>query len=91
MTVARDSSTNAATKARRPGLSCFLKAFDAGLDRNRVGNNGVIPGWFSLTESLMASLVTCLLELEVEDMVGAELVRRFRQRERERAEREGGE
>jgi len=38
----------------------------------------------------MASLVTCLLELEVEDMVGAELVRRFRQRELERAKREGG-
>lgn len=37
----------------------------------------------------MASLVNCGLELEVEDMVGAEFVKRFRQRERERAKGEG--
>ncbi|HCL3451294.1 TPA: hypothetical protein N2A62_006140, partial [Pseudomonas aeruginosa] len=82
ITVARDSSISAATEARRPGLADFLKAFEAGLERNRVGNNGLIPDEFSLTDSSMASLVNCGLELEVEDMVGAEFVKRFRQRER---------
>ncbi|EPK7152036.1 hypothetical protein L4V46_000842, partial [Pseudomonas aeruginosa] len=89
ITVARDSSISAATEARRPGLADFLKAFEAGLERNRVGNNGLIPDEFSLTDSSMASLVNCGLELEVEDMVGAEFVKRFRQRERERAKGEG--
>lgn len=89
VTVARDSSALAATEARRPGMADFLKAFEAGLERNRVGNNGFIPDEFSLTDSSMASLVNCGLELEVNDIVGAEFVERFRQRERERAKGEG--
>ncbi|MBJ9976930.1 hypothetical protein IAE35_10635, partial [Pseudomonas sp. S75] len=89
MTVSRDSSASAATEARRSGLADFLKAFEAALDRNRMGNNGLIPDKFSLTDTTMASLVSCGLELEVDEIVGAEFVKRYRQRERERARREG--
>ena len=84
VTVADDSAANAATEARRPGLADFLKAFEAELDRNRVENIGFIPDDFSLTDSSMASLVNCGLELRVEDLIDASFVKRYRQRERER-------
>ncbi|WJN48613.1 hypothetical protein [Pseudomonas asiatica] len=89
ITGVRDSNTSAATEARRLGSADFLKAFEAGLERNRVSNNGLIPNDFSLTDSSMASLVNCGLKLEVDDMVGAEFVKRFRQRERERERAKG--
>lgn len=84
VTVADDSAANAATEARRPGLADFLKAFEAELDRNRVENIGFIPDDFSLTDSSMASLVNCGLELRVEDLIDASFVKRYRQRERDR-------
>ncbi|WP_122550239.1 hypothetical protein [Pseudomonas viridiflava] len=84
VTVARDSSARAATEARRPGLADFLKAFEAGLERNGVGNNGFIPDEFSLADSSVASLVNCGLELEADRLIDATFVKRYRQRERER-------
>lgn len=47
-------------------------------------NIGFIPDDFSLTDSSMASLVNCGLELRVEDLIDASFVKRYRQRERER-------
>ncbi|GLO49618.1 hypothetical protein PPUN110474_10180 [Pseudomonas putida] len=84
VTVADDSAANAATEARRPGLSDFLKAFEAELDMNRVTNIGSIPDDFSLSDSSMASLVNCGLGLGVEELIDASFVKRYRQRERER-------
>lgn len=84
VTVANDSAARAATEARRPGLSDFLKAFEAELDMNRVENIGFIPDDFSLTDSSMASLVNCGLGLDVEDLIDASFVKRYRQRERDR-------
>ncbi|MEO8644679.1 hypothetical protein [Pseudomonas sp.] len=84
VTVADDSAASAATEARRPGLADFLKAFEAELDMNRVKNIGFIPDDFSLTDSSMASLVNCGLELEADDLIDASFVKRYRQREREK-------
>lgn len=84
VTVADDSAANAATEARRPGLADFLKAFEAELDRNRVENIGFIPDDFSLSDSSMASLVNCGLELGVEELIESTFVKRYRQRERDR-------
>ena len=84
VTVADDSAAKAATEARRPGLSDFLKAFEAELDMNSVTNIGFIPDDFSLSDSSMASLVNCGLGLGVEELIDASFVKRYRQRERGR-------
>lgn len=84
VTVANDSAANAATEARRPGLADFLKAFEAALDNNRKSNVGFIPDSFSLTDSSMASLINCGLELDADRLIDASFVKRFRQRERDR-------
>lgn len=85
VTVADDSPASAATEARRPGLSDFLKAFEAELDMNRVTNIGFIPDHFSLSDSSMASLVNCGLGLGIDDLIDASFVKRYRQRERDRS------
>lgn len=59
------------------GLVDFLKVFEVGFERNRVGNNGFIFDEFLLIDSLMVFLVNCGFELEVEDMVGVEFVKCF--------------
>ncbi|WP_409319931.1 hypothetical protein, partial [Pseudomonas putida] len=76
VTVADDSAASAATESRRPGLSDFLKAFEAELDMNKVTNIGFIPDDFSLSDSSMASLVNCGLGLAVEDLIDASYVKR---------------
>ncbi|WP_449100762.1 hypothetical protein [Pseudomonas veronii] len=85
VTVANDSTAVAATEGRRPGLADFLKAFKANLAVNRVRRHGWIPNNFSLSDSAMASLVNCALELEVDELIDSSFVKRFRQREREKA------
>lgn len=52
---------------------------------NRVTNIGFIPDDFSLTDSSLATLVNCGLGLEVEDLIDASFVKRYRQRERDRS------
>ncbi|MGE8189503.1 hypothetical protein [Pseudomonas sp. NPDC086278] len=83
-TVARSPAASAATDARRPGLSDFLRAFEAALDENRVRRHGFIPNKFSVSNNSTASLINCALELEVDDLIDGSFVKRFRQRERER-------
>lgn len=85
VTVADDLIALAATEGRRPGLADFLKAFEANLAVNRVRRHGSIPNNFSLSDSAMASLVNCALELEVHELIDSSFVKRFRQREREKA------
>ncbi len=46
MTVARDSSTNAANEAHRPGLSCFLKPLMQGLIEIEWGITELSPVGF---------------------------------------------
>lgn len=83
-TVARSPAASAATDARRPGLSDFLRAFEAALDENRVRRHGFIPNKFSMSNNSTASLINCAFELEVDDLIDGSFVKRFRQRERER-------
>ena len=81
---ARDPATASATESRRPGLSDFLKAYFARIIDNSMGAHGFIPNNFSVSDSTLASLVNCALDLDADKLIDGDFVKRFRQRGRER-------
>lgn len=81
--TANDPATEAATASRKSGLSDFVRAFLARIDDNRVRECGFIPNSFALSDGSLASLVNCGLDLAVEELVDADFIKRFRQRERQ--------
>lgn len=80
---ATDPTTAAATESRRSGRSDFVRALLARLDDNRTGECGFIPNDFALSDSGMASLVNCGLDLASDELVDADFIKRFRQRQRQ--------
>lgn len=52
---------------------------------NRVKRHGRIPNNSSLSDSAMISLVNCALELEVHELIDSSFVKRFSEREHEKA------
>ncbi|MFJ2323184.1 hypothetical protein [Pseudomonas sp. NPDC087817] len=81
--TANDPATEAATASRKSGRSDFIKAFLARIDDNRVRECGFIPNSFALTDGSLASLVNCGLDLAVDELVDADFIKRFRQRQRQ--------
>ncbi|MGP5355657.1 hypothetical protein [Pseudomonas helleri] len=81
--TATDPATAAATASRKSGRSDFVRAFMTRIDGSRIKNCGYIPDEFTLSDSGMASLVNCGLDLAVDEMVNAEFIKRFRQRQRQ--------
>lgn len=81
--TANDPATAAATESRKSGRSDFVKAFLARVDDNRVKECGFIPSGFALSDSGLASLVNCGLDLAVDELVDADFIKRFRQRQRQ--------
>lgn len=81
--VANDPATAAATEGRRSGLADFLKAFAARVSDNTVKHQGFIPNDFKLSDNALASLVNCSLNLDVDDLIDASFIKRFRQRQRQ--------
>lgn len=81
--TASDLATAVATDGRKSGLSDFVRAFLARLDASRVREGGFVPNGFVLSDSAMASLVNCGLDLAFEELVDADFIKRFRQRERQ--------
>lgn len=81
--TANDPVTAAATESRKSGRSDFVKAFLARVDDNRVRECGFIPNDFSLTDSGLASLVNCGLDLAFDELVDGDFIKRFRQRQRQ--------
>lgn len=81
--TATDPATAAATESRKSGRSDFVRALLARLDDNRVRECGFIPNDFSLSDSGMASLVNCGLDLASDELVDADFIKRFRQRQRQ--------
>ena len=81
---AHDVATASATSSARPGLSDFFRALLAHIEENLVSEGGLIPTDFRISDGTLASLINCVLELEVEDMIDAAYVKRFRQGERKR-------
>lgn len=80
---ADNPATAAATESRKSGRSDFVKAFGARVEDNKVREYGVIPNNFALSDSALASLVNCGLTLEVDELVDADFIKRFRQRQRQ--------
>lgn len=81
--TANNPTTAAATESRKPGRSDFVKAFLARIDDNKVKERGFIPNGFTLSDSGLASLVNCGLDLAVDELVDADFIKRFRQRQRQ--------
>lgn len=83
---ATDPLTARATTATRPSKADFLKALDASIEEHSAENHGQLPRGFKLTNKTLASLVNCALDLGPDDLVNDDYVKRFRQRERNRAQ-----
>lgn len=81
--TANSDATAAATESRKSGLSDFVKALQARLDDCRVRKYGCLPNDFALSDSCLASLVSCGLDLSPDELVDADFMKRFRQRQRE--------
>ena len=81
---ASDEITEAATKAKRKGLADYLKAIFAAIETRREGLPVLLPLDFKLSDASFAALVNCSLDLDADDVVGADFVKGVRQRERAR-------
>lgn len=77
-----DPLTAAATTATRSSRADFFKALFADIEENDARNYGQLPKGFKLTDSTLASLVSCALGLGPEKLAEASYVKRLRQRER---------
>lgn len=80
--VANDPATAAATESRKPGLSDYVKAVLVRIEENTVSSHGLLPDNFALSDGALASLVSCALDLDADEIVDASFIKRFRQRQR---------
>ncbi|WP_043879230.1 hypothetical protein [Azorhizobium caulinodans] len=81
---ASDPLTEAATQGKRGSLADFFKTLFVTIEQNKRRNAGFLPDDFRLTDASLASLVTCALDLDPDEVVDSAYVKRLRQRERER-------
>lgn len=79
---AHDAVTDAGTEAARAGLADSFKAFYVALEDSTTRKHGFLPNTFELTDRSTAILMSCALGLDAEQTVGADFVKRLRQRER---------
>jgi hypothetical protein len=79
-----DAVTAAGTEGPRAGLVGTFKAFFVALEDSSERNYGLLPRAFELTDGSVASLMSCALGLDPDD-VDSDYVKRLRQRQRERA------
>jgi len=79
---ATDPLTAAATSATRSSKADFFKALFAAIEENSLGNHGLLPKGFKLTDRTVASLANCALDLGPDDLIDEAYMKRFRQRER---------
>ena len=79
---ATDELTAAALVSERPSNADFLRAFYQGFDSDSLTNGGFLPDGFRLTDRSMASLMSCALNLDPDQPIEAQYVKRVRQRDR---------
>ncbi|MGB5784974.1 MAG: hypothetical protein WBH11_06305 [Stenotrophomonas geniculata] len=79
---ATDPLTAAATVASRPSRADFFKALFAAIEESSGRNYGQLPKDFKLTDSTLASLANCALDLGPDELADSAYVKRLRQRER---------
>lgn len=80
-----DALTDAGTEGPRASLADTFKAFFVAVEGESSRNFGVLPYSFELTDRSVASLLSCALGLDSDEMVDAPYVKRLRQRQRERS------
>ncbi|WP_018097626.1 hypothetical protein [Sinorhizobium meliloti] len=80
-TVAHNALTAAGTASSRPSLTDFFRAWFEFIEENSDGRH--LPCQFKLSDASYASLANCALDLGPNKIVGAEYVKRLRQRIRE--------
>ncbi|WP_234710501.1 hypothetical protein [Pseudomonas amygdali] len=80
---ANDPATAAATESRKPGISDYVKALLVRIEENTFSSNGLLPDNFTISDGTLVSLVNCALDLDVDELVDAGFIKRFRQRQRE--------
>ena len=85
MCIIASPLTADATMASRPSRADFIKALLAAIDENGGRNYGQLPNDFKVTDSTLASLASCVLDLGADDLVDGPYVKRLRQRERDGA------
>ncbi len=76
--------TEAATTGSRASLKDYARALHTHIDNNLRSIPGFCRSDFKLSDSAVASLMNCALNLEPDEMKDAAYVKRFRQGERER-------
>jgi hypothetical protein len=81
---ASDTLTAVGTEASRASLADTFKSFFLALEEVTVSKHGFLPNDFRLSDRSAASLLSCALDLDPDDVVDAGFVKRLRQRERER-------
>jgi hypothetical protein len=81
-TRATDPLTRAATTGSRGSRADFFKALFALIKENGDGSHARIPRNFKLSDSTLASLANCALDLGPDDLVDSAYVKRLRQRQR---------
>lgn len=81
---ASDEVTEAATSGPRKGLADVVKAIFAGIETRQAGLPILLPLDFRLTDATLATLLNCMLDLDADEIVGADFVKGVRQRERMR-------
>jgi len=81
--VAGDSWTDAATMSSRTSKYDFLRALFVAIRENSSLYRGSLPANFKIRDDGWATLVNCLLNLDVDELVDAQYIKRFRQKLRD--------
>lgn len=81
--VAGDSWTDAATMSSRTSKYDFLRTLFVAIEESSSRYHGGLPATFKIKDDSWATLVNCLLDLDVEVLVDAQYIKRFRQRFRD--------
>ncbi len=79
-----DEGIAAGTEGLKPSLVDTFKVFFVELEEQSLRNHGFLPNDFQLTDRSVATLLSCALDLQPDELVDAAYVKRLRQRERER-------
>ncbi|WP_339632742.1 hypothetical protein [uncultured Sneathiella sp.] len=85
-----DPLTSATLETSRTSKADFLRAFFTSLEELKDAHPPLLPVEFKLSDKSVAILVSCLLDLSVEELIDANYVKRARQRIRERAQNQIG-
>jgi hypothetical protein len=77
-----DSITAAATSSSRHSLADFVRALFAAIEENVQAIHSGFPEGFKLTDSAIATITNCALDMGADELVDASYIKGIRQRQR---------